>query len=192
VRRLRGEHTAEKLARHAQAWGLKWGTGRVAECEAGKVAATVPTIHRLCLALSNLLGRSVAPTELFDGEPLLQSVVSNQAVRRPPDRIMQQLAQQQRAFIERVWATLPEPLQGDPVGPYRKTLPAMVEADVRIGKSLGLDRAMTARWMAHLWKHPLSVERDKRAGPGASNQARGQITRQLKAELQKVIGDGHD
>jgi hypothetical protein len=39
----------------------------------------------------------------------------------------------------------------------------MVEADVRIGKSLGLDRAMTARWMAHLWKHPLSVERDERA-----------------------------
>jgi hypothetical protein len=259
VRRLRGEHTAAQLARHAEAWGLKWGTGRVAECEAGKVSATASTVYLLTLALSDLLGRSVLPSELFEGAPMLQSVVSNQPVQRPkpPDLT---------PWIEEHLATLPEPLQKAPVGPYRKTLAAMVEADVRIGKSLGLDRALAARWMAYRWGRPLSVERDERAaqqhsmttvelikdiehggyvtadgrwrvfrdldatpakywwitGPGnplgarrfgvpslasakehiaeqleaeaveANRKRRGHITRELKAELQKVIGNGHD
>ena len=38
---------------------------------------------------------------------------------------------------------------------------------------------------------PLSVERDERAGAGANRQARGQVTRQLKEELRKVIADEH-
>jgi hypothetical protein len=143
---------------------------------------------------------------------------------------------------------------------------AMVEADVRIGKSLGLDADRTAAEMAYLWVKPLSVVRDERAaqqhpmttvelirdtehggyvtadgrwrvfrdldatpakywwitGPGnplgarrfgvrslasakehiaeqleaeaveANRKRRGHITRELKAELQKVIADGHD
>jgi hypothetical protein len=56
VRRLRGDHTAEELARHAQAWGLKWGTGRIADLEAGRVSPTLPTIYALTVALEDLWG----------------------------------------------------------------------------------------------------------------------------------------
>lgn len=91
--------------------------------------------------------------------PLLQSVASTQPVRRPRPAN----ADATRAWVEQNFAALPKRLQNAPRGPYRKTLSAMVEADTRIGKSLGLDREMTARWMAFVWGKPLSVVRDERA-----------------------------
>jgi hypothetical protein len=45
--------------------------------------------------------------------------------------------------------------------------------------------------MADKWKHTLSAERDERAGPDASAQKRGQITRQLREELRKALADGN-
>jgi len=48
-----------------------------------------------------------------------------------------------------------------------------------------LDVALAAR---SLWGRSLSAERDARADPGASPQARGRITRQLLDELEPVIG----
>jgi hypothetical protein len=46
--------------------------------------------------------------------------------------------------------------------------------------------------MADLWGHPLSAERDRQAAATANAQARGQISRRLKAKLRKVITDGDD
>jgi hypothetical protein len=43
--------------------------------------------------------------------------------------------------------------------------------------------------MADTWGHTLSVERDARA-PGANAQKRGQVTRQLRDELRKALGNG--
>jgi hypothetical protein len=63
----------------------------------------------------------------------------------------------------------------------------MREADVQIGRSLGLDPYRAAAEMAYLWGKPLSAVRDERCGPDASPQQRGRISRQLKAELEKVL-----
>ena len=52
-----------------------------------------------------------------------------------------------------------------------------------LGKSLGVQSKVNATF---------SNERDRRAGPDANRQKRGQVTRQLKAELQKAITDGND
>jgi hypothetical protein len=46
--------------------------------------------------------------------------------------------------------------------------------------------------MAALWRRTFTAERDNRAGPDANAQRRGQISRQLKADLQEVINDGND
>jgi hypothetical protein len=48
---------------------------------------------------------------------------------------------------------------------------------------------------AALWKRTFSQERDRRAGPEANAQKRGQVSRELRKELQAVIeaathGDG--
>jgi hypothetical protein len=61
------------------------------------------------------------------------------------------------------------------------------ETEQRVAKSLGVDRWLVDRASALLWKSTISAERDRRAGPDASNQARGRITRELRDELRKVI-----
>lgn len=61
------------------------------------------------------------------------------------------------------------------------------ESDARICKSLGISRELGVAAMALLWKKTLVAERDRLAGPGANAQRRGQISRQLKAELQKAV-----
>ena len=66
------------------------------------------------------------------------------------------------------------------------------EADERICKSIGVDRDRGAAVMAKLWGRTLSDERDHRAEPGANAQGKGQVSRQLKAELLRAVSDGND
>jgi hypothetical protein len=164
------------------------------------VAATITTVYLVTLALADLLGRRVAPAELFEGTGkvsvpggevelrLLRSALSAEAPGRPRPAS----ADAQRAWLENIRATWPKRLQEQPYGRFHKTKAAMVEADVRIAKSLGLDADRAAAEMAYMWNKPLSVERDTRAGPGANRQQRGQVTRALKEELRKVVADGDD
>jgi hypothetical protein len=199
VQRLRGRHTQAELARNAKAWGLPWSTGTVANVEAGRTAPSLVNIYPLVLALEDLLDRPVAPTELFDGSGkvkvagrdielrLLRTLLSDQRVKRPkPD--MSEL----NAWMDRIEATWPDYLLQVPLGTVHDTKAAMTEADLRIGKGLGWDADRTAAEMAARWGHPLSVERDKRAGARANAQARGQISRRLKAELREATSDGDD
>ena len=62
----------------------------------------------------------------------------------------------------------------------------------RYPKSLGADPYHGSLAMAKLWGRTFVAERDRRAGPDANAEKRGQISRQLKAELQKVLADGDD
>jgi hypothetical protein len=194
VRRLRGEHTADDLARECAVWGLKGGTAKIADVEAGRVSPTIPTVYMLTLALRDLLGREVVPAELFDGAGkvrvgsgdvqlhLLRSVLSGEPPKRPkPD------TSAVTAWINDMHATWPDRLMDLAAGKIRKTSAAMREADIKIGKSLGLDEYRTAAEMAYLWGKPLSAVRDEIAGADANAQRRGQVSRQLKAELVKVI-----
>ena len=194
VRRLRGEHTADELARECAVWGLKGGTAKIADVEAGRVSPTIPTVYMLT-SLRDLLGREVAPAELFDGASnvrmgsgdvqlhLLRSVLSSEPPKRPkPD------TSAVSAWIEDMHANWPDRLLNLAAGKIRKTSAAMREADVKIGKSLGLDAYRTAAEMAYLWGKPLSAMRDEIAGVDANAQHRGRVSRQLKAELVKVIG----
>ena len=168
--------------------------------ESGRSAPSLANIYPLVLALEDLLDRRVAPTELFEGTgtvkvagrevelPLLRTVLSDKPPRRPePD------TSQLNAWMEHIQATWPDRLLHQ-TGflKIHWTKLAMTEADLRIGKSLGLDPLRTAGEMTYLWGHPLSAERDRRAGADANAQARGQISRQLKEELRKVIADGDD
>jgi hypothetical protein len=199
VKKLRGGHTQAELARHAKAWGLPWTTGTVANVEAGRSAPSLANLYPLVLALEDLLDRRVRPTELFNGSGtvtvgrleielrLLRTLLSDGPVKRPkPD------VSELNSWMDRVEVTWPDRLLKAPYGPFHDTKTAMTESDLRIGKGLGWDADRTAAEMAYLWGHPLSVERDNRAASGANAQARGQISRQLKDELRKVITDGDD
>ena len=66
------------------------------------------------------------------------------------------------------------------------------ESDWRMCKNIGVDEFLGAAAMAALWGSTFTAERDHRAGPKANAQRRGQISRQLKEELQGIISDGDD
>jgi hypothetical protein len=134
----------------------------------------------------------VGPVDLFagDGEVRVsgEGTIFLAAVRsmfsepeqmaRPPVRLLLQWARKTTAEIAAIKETVPS-------GVFLATATAMTEADIRIGRSLGWSREWTAGMMAARWGHPLSIERDRRAGPGANAQRRGQISRALKNELKK-------
>jgi hypothetical protein len=61
------------------------------------------------------------------------------------------------------------------------------ESDTRMCKAIGVDGELGAALMTKLWNKPFSEERDHRAGPDANAQRKGQISRQLKADLEKAM-----
>jgi len=68
ARELRGDRKVELVARAAKLAGLNWGTGRIADLEAGRVSPTLPTLFALCWAFGDLLDRPVRLAELFAGD----------------------------------------------------------------------------------------------------------------------------
>ena len=68
---LRGERKVELVARAAKSAGLNWGTGRIADLEAGRVSPTLPTLFLLCVAFSDLLDRPMTLADLFAGDGLV-------------------------------------------------------------------------------------------------------------------------
>jgi hypothetical protein len=204
AKRLRGHHKAEELARAVTAAGMKWGTGRVADLEAGRVSPTLPTLLVLAQAFSDLLGRPVrVKTDLLAGHGRVKVtgglVADLSAVRdslsgavnlpRPSTVSPEQLR-------EHVADTLPgmlAALSSQPAG--RTELLWRIYNDCgltedRTASALGIDLGTLTEAMADLWGDTLSAQRDQRAGPNASAQKRGQITRQLREELRKALADG--
>jgi len=168
--------TLDLFARVARLYGLPWTSGRVGDFESGRAAPSLPTLYGVALALQQATGQPVTLADLFAGNGPVEI----------NDKLTVQLSALRAALSG-------GPLT-DRVIPSGK-LSAMVgvfsEADTRMCKSLGITREQGIAAMAKLWGRPFSVERDSRAEPGANAQRRGQISRQLKAELQKVINDGH-
>jgi transcriptional regulator with XRE-family HTH domain len=62
----------------------------------------------------------------------------------------------------------------------------------RLAKRLNISPARLADLSFELWQSTFSEERDRRAGPDANQQKRGQVSRALRAELEIVIADGND
>ena len=59
----------------------------------------------------------------------------------------------------------------------------------RIRRSLGISSMLLSRATASLWKATFFQERDRRAGAGANAQKRGQVSRQMRAELEAAMED---
>lgn len=72
----------------------------------------------------------------------------------------------------------------DAIAPAIKRVPTLAEE--RAAKKLGVSPATVAGKARRLWGHTVDDEATKRAGEGASPQARGHVTRQLIKELQEA------
>ena len=169
----------ENFASAMESHGLSWSTGRVGDFESGRAAPNLTTLLAVTAALSEVVGRPVQLADLFAGDG---EVAINERLAVP---------------LSALRATLTgEPVDFAGIGMLKAGMVAvrgtLRESDMRMCKSIGVDLAIGAAAMDKLWGRPFSAERDHRAEPGANAQRKGQISRQLKAELQKVVNDGDD
>jgi hypothetical protein len=84
----------------------------------------------------------------------------------------------------------PKPLRAIPIGKLSRVHLAMTDSDMRMCRNIGVDRDLGAAAMTKLWNMPFTAKRDELAalaGPNVNAQKLGQISRQLKAELQQAL-----
>jgi hypothetical protein len=214
---LRGERKLELVARAARGAGLNWGTGRIADLEAGRVSPTLPTLFLLCVAFSDLLDRPVGLADFLAGDglvmltaeatvklPDLRAALAGQSIGIEPvghlldDPVAAEAMKRGGIEVSDIRANVRKQLAANPHGPKmispraRKVRDSFLEADYRMAHGLGLEFGRAADVMHRLWGRSFSDERDRRGGPGANAQKRGRISRELKQELSKAVGDGDD
>lgn len=208
--RLSAKVKLEDFARAMQSYGVPWTTGRVGDFESGRAAPNLATLFTVAAALGDILTRPVGLADLFAGDgdvrindklsvdlSVLRAAVSGEGVRPEPvaefvaDDSLPALgfisdSRASRAAAEMV-NSLRLPYGVDPVR-HAQVMMAFSESDARMCKNIGIDPSTGAAAMAKLWGRTFRQERDHRAGPDANAQRRGQISRQLKAELLSVTG----
>jgi len=210
ARRLRGHHTADELARGAKLMGLKWGTGRISELEAGKVSPTLPTLFVLALVLGEVTGQPVSLADLLHAEDFIRvneklvvktdsftASVSSKPVDM--DEVMPDLMNRVMEAAEKIGAEAAAEMAARPAHLRHLGIVAIVdtfensgEAEKRIAKGLGIGSDRMVQESTYLWGDSFSAERDRRAGPDANAQKRGRVSRELKAELRESLNRGRD
>jgi transcriptional regulator with XRE-family HTH domain len=197
ARRLRGDATADDVAKAARRYGLNWGTGRISDLEHGRVSPTLPTLAALALALSDVRDKNVTVGELIASD---ETIALTTALNVTSDQLQRFLAGGDMSKF-----TLPRPsdvmaelrdrwpvrLHGVTAGALMRLLSDYGEPEERLARDLGLDRERLAAEMAALWRRSFHAERDRRAGADANAQKKGRVARELKAELRTVL-DGDD
>jgi transcriptional regulator with XRE-family HTH domain len=172
--------TLDQVSIAARRRGLKWSESRVADFEAGRVAPNLGTVAAICLALADAgcaegpaLLTSDGPIQINTSLTLRGEDVANLLCGRPIEE--------------------PKPVKSAERHPSNEppTLEEVIGSsgatEERISKSLGISSTYLAMLSASYWNGTFSQERDRRAGEGANAQKRGQVTRQMKAELEAAI-----
>jgi len=207
ARRLRGHHTADELARGAKIMGLKWGTGRISELEAGKVSPTLPTLFVLALVLGVVTGQPVSLADLLHAEDFIRvneklvvktdsltASVSSKPVDMDevmPDLMNRVMEAAEKIVAEEATERAARPAHLRHLG-IVDTFENSSEAEKRIAKGLGIGSDRMVQESTYLWGDSFSAERDRRAGPDANAQKRGRVSRELKAELRESLNRGRD
>lgn len=177
--RLAAGLTLDEFALVTRQYGLPWTSGRVGDLESGRVLPNLETVYTVAAALGHVTGHPVTLADLLTTD---QPVAINDQLTADPDQLHA--------------AATGGPVTGECETNFRKfgakveAFIALREADWRLCKQLGINREYGAAVMSQLWGHTFSDERDRRAGPEANAQRRGQVSRQLKAQLEEAISDG--
>lgn len=208
VRRLRQSNnlTLEAVAKASRERGLKWDNTRVANFEAGKVPPSLNTLVPLALALSDCAASPITLGELLASDSAIRindvlavgpKTLSDWASGKPisaPEQLIGGIVLQYKTAEGRGVVTDKDLSH---VHKRERALVAAVLRDsglteARVGRALGISPTRLAILSVRLWGRSFAAERDHRAPANASAQGRGQISRELKAELAAVIAtDGH-
>jgi hypothetical protein len=199
ARKLRGKQTLEDVATAARSYGLRWSTGSVSDFESGKATPSLPTLLVVAAALGDAIGRPVSLTgDLLSGAEFVKinDTVGNIALGKLRGLLSEEPVRLQRprrapSSADRLRTRTALELVTGPPGPVA-IAQQFRESDMRMCKNIGVSMAVGATAMFELWGRTFVAERDRLAGPSANAQRRGQISRQLKAELQKQVSNGNN
>jgi transcriptional regulator with XRE-family HTH domain len=183
--------TLDQVSVAARKRGLNWSESRVADFERGNFAPNLATLIAVCLALADAGCADVAFPALLRSGPLIQvneslwlssEQVANLLSGRPTRESLRELLPP-----ESVTAAIKAAFDAGFPLPLVATNEVSGATEERTSKALGIDKTELADWSAALWKRTFSEERDRRAGDGANAQKRGQVTRQMRTELEAAI-----
>lgn len=207
----------DELARHARDAGLRWDAAKVGRFESGSVAPTFGTVIAVTLALSRAVDGPVTLADLvqFDGnvtltrpgvpDPLgavIAGVCRGEQWPQDPvqiygaDEFTEDELIKQRVHDEVVKRATLEISRAQANAIAAVVVAATVQrsglAEDRLAQRLKISADRLALLSSRLWQHTFSEERDRRAGPEANAQKRGQVARALQAELEKELANGDD
>jgi transcriptional regulator with XRE-family HTH domain len=187
--------TQDELARAARRVGLKWTASKVRDFESGRSAPTFATVLALTAALDNATEVKTVAASTSTGHEIAVSLNPAYHPVRLADLVN---------FDGEVTVTEDFEPSGDHLADFcgggtwehHKSVidwPKLLGlTEQRVAATLGISTERLGAESMRLWNATFSNERDRRAGPDANRQKRGQVTRQLKAELQKAITDGNN
>jgi transcriptional regulator with XRE-family HTH domain len=190
--------TQDELARHARGVGLRWNAAKVANFEAGRWAPTFATVLAVVLALQTAWDDRQKSGETPAVDVLLKELVHVRSGFITLNDTLDVSGYELAAICSGDAAVI------DPRRIHRKGAPAprphnwdrqlLLErsglTEDRLARRLGVSRTRLADESLRLWHSTFSEERDRRAGAGANQQKKGRISRELRAELEKVLTDG--
>lgn len=147
----------------------------------------------LAVALTNATGADVSVADLIDSDGFVALTgaldVKGEALaemcRGGPARLPRGTW---RARTRSASAQEIEALVG---GDAAKMLARSGLAEDRLAQRLGVSKSRLAAASSALWGRTFSDERDRRAGPEANAQKRGQVSRQLQGEIERALNDGN-
>jgi transcriptional regulator with XRE-family HTH domain len=190
--RTGGGVTQDELARAARQVGLKWTASKVRDFESGRSAPTFATVLALTAALDSVVTRARMTAQATqEGIEI--------AVGIDPVRLADLVRFDGNVSITEEFTPTGERLAdlcnggtwdlSESVFDWSEML-GLTEERIAAGLGISIDRLGVES--LRLWNTTFSAQRDRLAGPGANAQRKGRITRQLKAELEKVLTDGDD
>jgi transcriptional regulator with XRE-family HTH domain len=179
--------TLDQVSIAARKHGLNWSESRVADFESGRVAPNLATLIAVCLALADAGCADATLPKLLASESPIQI---NDSLLLSKQQVVNLLSGIPWSYMDKPeeWVNQ-QLLLHMPI--HMPTTVTSIEApgatEERTWKALGLSPAELADWSAALWNRSFSQERDRRAGEGANPQKRGQVSRQMRKELQAAI-----
>jgi DNA-binding XRE family transcriptional regulator len=193
----------DQFATIARSHGLPWSTARMVAFERGRVSPTLPTLIALAATLADVTKQPFTLADLFAVEDRievnktmtlpalkLRKILGGEPVALTISDTPDEGKQFRQALKEAMnLDSWPESLREVHWGHVREVMSSFTEADLRVARSLEISRLMAAAAMYEKWKMSFTAKRDQEAKPGDNAQARGRISRELKAELSEFLAD---
>jgi transcriptional regulator with XRE-family HTH domain len=211
----------DELARAARQVGLKWTASKVRDFEAGRSAPTFATVIALTAALNSVITRTrltaqptqegseiavqLDPVRLADLVSFDGDVTVTEDFAPAGDQLADLCSGgtwEQSSYalgrgyaLGRAWDSAADRFAEsgidwtESVIDWHKVLGL---AEERVAAGLGIGTEELCAQSLRLWNTTFTAQRDRLAGPDANAQRKGQVTRRLKAELEKALADGND